>query len=144
MYVPWKENVVLSAKDADKTRNFSSETISLTCETPEIIDKGSLSRGARTSWQNHFVYWLVVYCFLPDTMYVYVICVCVYLCVSTPCNTLQYFFLVLVQTYSKGCVFSTADLHLVHLHLCCAQLLRKEINRRQLMHSTSDINILEK
>lgn len=49
-------------------------------------------------------------------------------CVSftLPGDTLQYFFFILVQTYSKGCVFSTTDLHLIHFHFCHIQLLQIE------------------
>lgn len=50
-----------------------------------------------------------------------------YVCLNVlPDDTLQYFFLILVQTYSEGCVRGTADLHLVHLHLRQAKLLQTE------------------
>lgn len=43
-----------------------------------------------------------------------------------PGDALQYFFLILVQTYSKSCVSSSTHLHLVNFNLCNAQLLENE------------------
>lgn len=53
---------------------------------------------------------------------------CVSLCSSflfRPGDTLQDFFLILVQTNSKGRVSGTTDLHFVHLYLCQIQLLKR-------------------
>lgn len=60
---------------------------------------------------------------------------CIYICSSClfrPSDTLQDFFLILVQTNSKGRVSGTTDLHFVHLYLCKIQLLKRRKKKRVL------------